>query len=150
MNKRNGFVIAALVHLILLGVLFLLVVVGSMDYVRTETMEFLDAAFLRGFMITGGIAFLSGVLLFFAVRRVCRSASPEKKTKNVVALCFSATAMISFYAFIALLFGVNKDELTVVYLALAFLWLASTIVSSVMLLISAKKRDGYSAGMAGE
>lgn len=139
MNKRNGFVIAALVHLILLGVLFLLVVVGSMDYARTETMEFLDAAFLRGFMITGGIAFLSGLLLFFAVRRVCRPASPEKKAKSVVALCFSATATVSFYAFIALLFGVNKDELAVAYLALAFLWLVGTVVGGVMLLVSGKK-----------
>ncbi len=140
MNKGKGIVTAALIHLILLGVLFLFFVVGSIDYAQSETMEFLDAAFLRGFVIIGGIAFLSGLLLFFAVRRVCRPASPEKKAKNVVALCFSATAMVSFYAFNALLFGVNKDELAVVYLALALLWLVSTVVGGVMLLVSAKKK----------
>ena len=139
-NKRKWFVIAALVHLILLGVLFLLIVVGVIDYVLTEPMEFLDAAFLRLFLIMGGLAFGNGLLLFLTVRRVCRYAAGDKKTPGVVALCCSVAATLSYYAALSLLFAINKDWLGPYLLVLALLWLSCTIVGGVMWLISAKKK----------
>ena len=139
-NIRKWFVIAALVHLILLGILFLLIVAGVIVYVLTEPMEFLVAAFLRGFLIMGGLAFCNGLLLFLAVRRVCRYAAHEKKTPGVVALCFSAAATLSYYASVFLMFAINKDWLAPYLLVLSFLWLPSAIVGGVMWLISAKKK----------
>ena len=139
-NKRKWFVIAALVHLILLGVLFLLIVVGAIDCVLTEPMEFLVVAFLRGFLIMGGLAFGNGLLLFLTVRRVCRYAAGDKKTPGVVALCCSVAATLSYYASVFLLFAINRDWLGPYLLVLALLWLSCTIVGGVMWLISAKKK----------
>lgn len=144
-NKRKWFVIAALVHLILLGILFLLIVAGVIIYVLTEPMEFLIAAFLRGFLIMGGLAFCNGLLLFLAVRRVCRYAAHEKKTPGVVALCCSAAATLSYYASVFLMFAINKDWLAPYLMVLALLWLLCTIVGGVMLLVSAKKKPSTSA-----
>lgn len=140
MNKRKGYITAALIHLILSGIPFLFFVVGAIDYVRNQTMEFLDANFIVGLMIIGGIVFFNGLLLYFAVRRVCRYTADEKKKSGVVALCFSAAATLSFYVAVGLLFGINKDWLAPILLILGFLWLVGTIVSGVMLLVNACHR----------
>lgn len=139
MNRHKGFVVVALIHFVLWSLLFLYCMTGLIYGVLAAVGNPLEDAIAFGLTLVVGMGFVNSVLLFFSVRGVCRSASVEKRPLQKTALGFSVTAMVSFYVFIILLFGVNRDELSGVYISLAFLWLACTVIGGVLLYISAKK-----------
>lgn len=141
MCKRKGLVVATLVHSIVWSVVFLFFVFGTICNVATQSVNSLDMAISYMFIIIVGVGVLNSLQLLFSVRRVCRPASAQVKAQGKVALGLSAGATVSFYALIILLFGVDKDELFAVYLALAFLWLACTVAGGVVLLIPQKKKS---------
>ncbi len=139
MKKQKVITIAALVHLIVWGGLLLFYAFSTIYGELSGTANALTIALL--FMVTFfvGVGFLNALLLFFSVRNVYRPASAEKRPLQKIALIFSAVATASFYAFNILLFGVNEDALSAVYISLAFLWLACTVTGGVLLCVSAKK-----------
>ena len=139
MKKQKIITIAALVHLIVWGGLLLFFVFGIIEHALFQSTNSIDMAIAYMFTVFAGVGFLTGSLLFLSVRGVWRSASVEKRPLQKTALGFSVTAMVSFYVFIILLFGVNRDELSGVYISLAFLWLACTVTGGVLLCVSAKK-----------
>lgn len=141
MCKRKGLVVATLVHSIVWSVVFLFFVFGTICNVATQSVNSLDMAISYMFIIIVGVGVLNSLQLLFSVRRVCRPASAQAKAQGKVALCLSAAASGSFYVLIILLFGVNKDELFAVYLALALLWLVCTVAGGVVLLIPQKKKS---------
>ena len=146
--KRNKGILGALVaYVILWGVLLLVAVVEMVTFLHTPADTDIPLGHLleKGFRISGivaaAIGVVNGLQLFFSVRRVCRPASAQAKAQSKVALWLSAAATGSFYALLVLLFGINKDELFAVYLALAFLWLVCTVAGGVVLLIPQKKKS---------
>ena len=140
MKKQKIITIAALVHLIIWSGILLFFVIGIIEHALFKSTNSMDMAI--SYMFTGfaGVGFVIGLLLFLSVRGVCRTLSAEVTPLRKAALGFSAAATASFYVFIVLLLGVNKDALSAVYLALAILWLACSVTGGALLLAASKRK----------
>ena len=147
MCKRKGITVVLVAYVILWGVLLLVAVVDAVAFLYAPMDTDIPLGYLleKAFRISGivvaAIGMVNGLQLLFSVRCVCRPASAQAKAQGKVALCLSAAATGLFYALLVLLFGINKDELFAVYLALALLWLVCTVAGGVVLLIPQKKKS---------
>ena len=139
MKKRNVFVMASAVHLVLWGILL---TVSAIDLLAVFCFPPTDRDMPLGYALEKGISVvaaivaaagvLDSVLLFFSVRWRVAACGNEKHRR--LALCLSLTATAAFYGFFILLFVVNRDWIAGFLPCLALVWLACMAVSGVLLL----------------
>lgn len=147
MKKRNKWGIAALVHLVLWGVLL---VVSAIDLLAVLCFPPMDTDMPLGYHLEKGILFLvtivalvgviNGLLLFFSVRGAVASRSDGSRGKSTAALCLSLAATVAYYAFFILLFVVNKDWIQPYLLILALVWLVCAVCGGVLLVTPSYER----------